>query len=212
MKKVLLILFIFCSPVFMVSAQEPIKILLVPGHDDKDWWMKEKITNGDFIIKKGTPHNTASKDVSIILHGINKWANENEMDAVVHVHFNDYHRPNKWIIGDRKGFAVYMPEEQMVNSTTSANFAKNIFKKLKTKYTTSNYEGEKGGLVASQSLIALGSNDTLLPTVRSVLIEYGYIYRFGNKTSRQKAYDTFTNLTVTGIKDYFLSRPLIGLK
>ncbi len=167
--------------------------------------MKEKIDAGIFIEKENPPHNNASEDTAIKLYGLNKWANENKMDAVIHVHFNDYPRANKWKSGIHKGFVIYMPEEQMANSKESVNLAKKIFTQLHKKYVTSTYEEEKGGLTPDQSLIALGSNGTLLPSVRSVLIEYGYIYRFKNRNTRHSHYASMANLTVIGIKNYFFS-------
>ncbi len=163
----------------------------------------QKIKDGSFIEKENPPHNNASEDVAIKLYGFNKWANENKMDAVIHVHFNDYPRATKWTKGIHKGFAIYKPEGQMVNAKGSADLAKNIFTQLKKKYATSTYAPEKGGLVEDQSLIALGSNGSLSPSVRSILIEYGYIYRFTTKKARFSAYDNMASLTATGIKNYF---------
>ncbi len=164
---------------------------------------QDKISSGSFIEKENPPHNNASEEVAIKLYGINKWADEQNMDAVVHVHFNDYPRSNPWTKGIHKGFVIYEPEEQMVNSKESAKLAKSIFTQLHKKYMTSTYEEELGGLVPDQSLIALGSNGTLLPSVRSILIEYGYIYRFPTKKSRDTAYVNMASLTTAGIKNYF---------
>lgn len=274
MKKVLLkifIIFILLALPIVFSYAMPIKILLVPGHDNESWgaqygnvkeadmnlnlatriynnlkkdkrfevhitrkiggYTKEfeeyfannteaisafkenakvstiqKIQEGSFIEKENPPHNNASEDVAIKLYGFNKWANENKMDAVVHVHFNDYPRATKWTKGIHKGFAIYKPEAQMVNSKGSGDLAKNIFTQLKKKYATSTYTPEKGGLVEDQSLIALGSNGSLATSVRSVLIEYGYIYRFTTKKARFSAYDSMASLTATGIKNYFFAK------
>ena len=274
MKRILFTFFflVFLSvPVFFAYAETPIKILLVPGHDDEIWgaqygnlkeadmnrvlaWkiydllkkdkrfevyitrdengytkefadyfslhrddilafkesakkeMQDKITEGDFIEKENVFHNTVSENTSVILYGINKWANENKMDAVVHVHFNDYPRPTKWTAGKYKGFAIYMPDAQLVNSKESGLLGANIHMQLNKKYVPSTYEKELGGLVADQKLIALGSNGTLLSSVRSILIEYGYIYRFGNSVMRHKAYADMANLTIAGIKNYFFSK------
>lgn len=257
-------------PTSGASAAAPIKILLVPGHDDAVWGaqygnvkeadmnlrlatkiyntlkkdkrfevhitrdskeytkkfadyfskhqdeivafrenakkkMQEKISDGSFIEKENPPHNNASEDVAIKLYGLNKWANENKMDAVIHVHFNDYPRPDKWTVGKYKGFAIYIPEGQMVNAKASSKLAGKIFTQLKKKYATSTYPEEKGGLVEDQSLIALGSNGTLLSTVRSILIEYGYIYRFKAK-NLESNYTNMANLTSTGIKNYFFPK------
>lgn len=277
MKKVFSVsvfIFIFI-PVFFIHAQGlpvPVKILLVPGHDNEIWGaqygnvkeaymnlavatriynifkkdnrfevyitrdengyikefadyfksnkvevlafkenakkkMKENISDGSFIEKENTPHNSVSEDISLRLYGFNKWANENNVDAVVHIHFNDYQRKNKWKIGNRKGFAIYIPDLQMANGFESGQLADNIFTELKKKYNTSNYVNELGGLVTSQKLIALGSNGTLSGSVRSVLIEYGYVYekRFRNYATRHQAYDDMAKLTATGIENYFFN-------
>ncbi len=165
-----------------------------------------RIESGEFLEKESVEHNTANENTSVILYGINKWADEKNMDAVIHIHFNDYPRPNKWTMGKYKGFVIYMPEEQMLNAPGSIALAKNIFTELKKKYATSTYEKEEGGMVADQSLIALGSNGTLLPAVRSILIEYGYIYRFKNSAFRHQAYKDMASLTATGIKKYFFPK------
>ena len=273
MKKVLLI-FLFliglAIPIF-AKANEPIKILLVPGHDNEIWgaqygntkeadmnlvlatriynlllkddrfkvWitrdatgytkeftdyfstqykdiisfeknskkeMQNKINNGSFIKKTEVKHNKASEDVAIRLYGINKWANENKMDAVIHIHFNDYPRKSTWTIGKYKGFAIYIPEEQMINSKESTKLARNIFTQLHKKYTPSTYKKELGGITPDQNLIAMGSNGSLIESVRSILIEYGYIYRFGNSKMRHQAYVNMANLTVAGLKNYFFNK------
>lgn len=275
MKRFLFILFIFSiislAPICQASIVTPIKILLVPGHDNQVWGaqygkmkeatmtlalatqiynllkndkrfdvyitrdskgytkefanyypaqknailvfeqnakkiMQSKIISGSFLQKQNIIHNSASEDGALRLYGFNKWANENKMDAVIHVHFNDYPRPSVWTMGIYKGFAIYIPDGQFVNSQESKKLATNIFMQLHTKYITSNYKPEKGGLVTDQKLIAIGANDTLLSSVRSVLIEYGYIYRFGNNIVRQKAYTDMANLTALGIKNYFFPK------
>ena len=127
------------------------------------------------------------------------------MDAVIHIHFNDYPRTSKWLVGKYRGFAVYFPDGQLQNFKESANLAADIYTQLHKKYSTSNYEKEIGGLVPDQTLIALGANDSLLPTVRSVLVEYGYIYekKFRKKSTRLQAYKDMAELTAVGIKNYF---------
>ncbi|HEV7702374.1 MAG TPA: N-acetylmuramoyl-L-alanine amidase [Candidatus Paceibacterota bacterium] len=167
---------------------------------------QENIDSGNFTPKENPPHLDASEDVAIKLYGINKWADENKMDAVIHIHFNDYPRASAWTKGIHKGFVIYMPEEQMANTKGSVDLAKKIFTQLHKKFITSTYEEELGGLIPDQSLIALGSNGTLILGVRSILIEYGYIYRFPTKKSRDSAYTSMTSLTVTGIKNYFFAK------
>ncbi len=272
MKRILITLMIVFTPVCFSHAQTttptPIKILLVPGHDDETWgaqygsvkeadmnlvlankiysilkldkrfqvyitrnsagytdefinyfereaWniaafrdeakkvMQAKIKAGGFEVKEDVPHNNANERTSVILYGINRWANENKIDAIIHIHFNDYPRPNAWTKGEYKGFVIYMPDDQLLNAKGSAGLAQKIFTQMRKKYATSTYPPEAGGLVKDQSLIALGSNFTLQPTVRSVLIEYGYIYRFGDTVMRRAQYPIMAGYTAAGIKNHF---------
>ncbi len=165
--------------------------------------MKNSIASGVVIKKDGVPHVGVNESVAMNLYGFNKWAGENNIDAMIHVHFNDYPRNNKWEIGDYKGFAIYVPENQMPNSAKSLPLAESIFKEIHKKYMTSTYEEEKSGIIPDQKLIALGANNTLPENTRSVLVEYGYIYRFANSTMRHKAYKIMSELTANGIKNYF---------
>ena len=166
-----------------------------------------KIDNGTIIPKENVVHNAVTEDTSVKLYGINKWAGENKIDLVIHIHFNDYPRPTVWTIGTYKGFVVYMPDSQMLNSKISTKLAASVFKELSKKYTTSTYPKEKGGLVPDQKLIALGASGTLNKSVRSILVEYGYIYekKFRNSVTRHQAYSTMADLTAKGIKNYFAS-------
>ena len=280
MKQILLkIIFvgIIFIPISFIRAEttkneKPIKILIVPGHDDKNWGtefrgvreadmnlalatqiydslkkdkrfdvyinrdsqgytkefsdyfslqkdnimsfetdaknkQEEEIKNGTFVKKINVRHASAKPEVVTMLYGVDKWANENKMDAVLHIHFNDYPRDDTTKVGKYKGFTVYVPEKQMVNSKESINFGKSIFKQLSRKYISSTYEKEKGGFVEDQSLIALGSKGTLIDSVRSVLVEYGYIYQkiFNTWPKRKVAYKNMADLTVTGIKNYFFA-------
>ncbi len=168
--------------------------------------LQEKISGGSFVKKTEVRHNKASEDMVVRLYGINKWAIENKIDAVIHIHFNDYPRKNKWTKGKYKGFAIYIPEEQMANSKKSLKLAEDIFSGLSKKYASSTYQKESKGIVPDQNLIALGSNGTLTENVLSILIEYGYIYRFGNTNMRHKAYANMADLTVAGLKNYFFGK------
>lgn len=276
MKKLLFIaifLCLFSIPVFYVRANEPIKILLVPGHDNEVWGaqygkikeadmnlvvatkifnllkkdkrfevhitrddlgyttefvnyfslqkesilsfqkeskqkFQEKISSGSVIKKVDVHHIAVNQDIALRLYGINKWANENKIDAVVHIHFNDYPRKSSWTIGKYKGFAIYIPEGQMINSKESKKLARNIFTELSKKYISSTYEKEKGGLVEDQSLIAIGARDTLTEKTKSILVEYGYIYQkiFRDSTTRHLAYKNMADLTFKGIKNYFFKK------
>ena len=170
---------------------------------NKKQQMQNNIASGQFIQKVNPPHLTASPDVALRLYGFNKLADENKMDAVIHIHFNDYPRPNAWTLGKYRGFVIYVPDGQLSNWKESGQLAADIFTQLHKKYITSTYPPELGGLVPDQKLIALGANDTLNASVRSILIEYGYIYRFGNNATRSNNYTDMANRTVAGIKNYF---------
>ncbi|MEO5635089.1 MAG: N-acetylmuramoyl-L-alanine amidase, partial [Candidatus Paceibacterota bacterium] len=219
----LLFLILTFLPISKVSASGPIKILLVPGHDDPVWGAQYKtikesdmnlalaikifnllkldkrfevhitrewggytkefsdyftkeadaivafkenaksktltdISSGDFMQRENVPHNNASETVANTLYGINRWANENQMDAIIHIHFNDYPRNNAWKSGIYKGFVVYMPEAQMANAEGSQDLAMKIYKEMHKSFAVSTYPKEAGGIVPDQSLIALGSN------------------------------------------------------
>lgn len=276
-----IILLVFSTPFFVyaktlkktttVKTVKPIRILIVPGHDDEVWGaqygnikeadmnlvlakqiyailkkdkrfevyitrdslgytktfadyfsshqkdiknfkenakkeMKNNIASGIFVKKDGVPHVGVNESVAMNLYGFNKWAGENKIDAMIHVHFNDYPRNNKWEIGDYKGFAIYVPDSQMPNAKKSLPLAESLFKEIHKKYAISTYEEEKNGIIPDQKLIALGANNTLLENTRSVLIEYGYIYRFANSTMRHKSYKTMSELTANGIKNYFFKK------
>ncbi len=164
----------------------------------------EQKAAGTFIESEIVPHNTVSTETGIILYGINKWAQENAMDAVIHIHFNDYPRANIAKRGEYAGFTVYFPESQLPNATITAPLAGEIFSELVKKYPTSTHEKEKGGLIPDQKLIALGSHGTL-PGVPSVLIEYGYIYekRFSTYAKRQAAYKDMALRTASALKKFF---------
>lgn len=167
--------------------------------------MQSKIANGSFVEMENVPHHTVGVDVADRLYGFNKWASDNKMDAVIHIHFNDYPRARSWTIGKYTGFVIYVPEGQLPNFKESARLGANILIQLKKKYITSTFEREKGGLIPDQKLIAIGANGTLIPSVRAVLIEYGYIYekKFRTTSARLAAFKNMAELTVTGIKNYF---------
>ena len=169
---------------------------------------KNKVASGEFIVKTSPPHNNATEDMAVRLYGFNKWANENNIDAVIHIHFNDYVRPDKWTIGKYQGFTVYFPDAELPNAELSEQLAADIFAQLDKKYAGSDFPPEKGGLVSDQSLIALGSNGTLLSSVHSVLVEYGYIYekKFRKKSTREAAYKSMASLTAKGLKEYFFPK------
>lgn len=148
-------------------------------------------------------HNAAPDEVATRLYGINKWADEQGVDIVLHLHFNDSgsHRINK--PDEYSGIAVYIPEHQFPNAVPSTAIGQKIFARLSRFSATSNLPQEDRGLIEDQNLIALGSKNTLKSA--SVLVEYGYIYepQFLNTETRSTATRELAYQTYLGLSDFF---------
>ncbi len=171
----------------------------------------QKVTNyyerkGLITDKEWIVHNSASPDAANKLYGINKWANENDVDVVLHIHFNDYPRRNLAKRGKYSGFSIYIPEKQFSNSKKSIALAKSVFDRLKKKFAISNLPKEKMGIIEDQKLIAVGSYNTL--NAASLLIEYGYIYerQFTSPTIRKLVLQRMAKQTFLGVKNFFQRR------
>ncbi len=148
-------------------------------------------------------HNVAPRDIAYRLYGISKWSNENDVDIIIHVHFNDHPGHAKTLPGDYSGFAIYVPQDQYYNSTTTQTVAKSIFNRLKKYNPVSNFPGEKSGIVETQDLIAVGAYNSI--DAASMLIEYGYIYepQFNNKEIYDLAIKDLAFQTYLGLQDFF---------
>lgn len=147
-------------------------------------------------------HNNAPLPVVSRLFGINKWANENNIDLVVHIHFNDYPR-RKAGAGQYSGFSIYVPERQYSNARASKDIALAVSKRLQAFYPDSNMPKEDVGVVEDQDLIAIGAFNTVDPA--ALLIEYGYIYepQFLEPVVRVKIINELATQTYIGIRDFF---------
>lgn len=166
--------------------------------------MVQQINSGSVKRKSdGVIHNKAPKDVALRLFGINKWNNENKIDIAIHVHFNDYPRSNTNSPGEYSGFAIYVPEKQYSNSTTTIAIANNLFKRLAKYNAVSDLPKEEDGVIEEQELIAIGSNNTL--DAPSMLIEYGYIYepQYSDSIVRETTIRDLAFQTYLGIQDFF---------
>ena len=128
------------------------------------------------VIKRidSPPHNFASESVGYILHAMNKWANDQKIDAVLHFHFNDYPGHAAGAPGRYQGLAIYVPERQFGNASSSRALAESLFAPLNQVTATSTFGSEATGVVDDQDLIAIGPNNSRQG--RSLLAEYGYIY------------------------------------
>jgi N-acetylmuramoyl-L-alanine amidase len=145
-------------------------------------------------------HNTALPEVAHTLYAINLYANEQEYDIVLHLHFNDY--PGSAGEYKHSGFSVYVPERQYSNAAASKTLGERIAAQLSTQFPTSNYPPESSGIVESQSLIAVGAYNTLDAAV--ALIEYGYIYenQFQLSGVRDVVFTELAQHTYHGVKNF----------
>jgi N-acetylmuramoyl-L-alanine amidase len=143
-------------------------------------------------------HSEVTPDMSVKLYGMNKWSNENNIDLVLNLHFNDEQRPNMSAPGDLKGFDIFIPESQMKNSAASRVAGQAVFDELKKIEAP-----EINDLLEDQSLIALGASGTL--NAPSMLIEYSYIYEKMLRTDsdREAALNQMAQQTALGVENYF---------
>lgn len=170
--------------------------------------VKEAMKN---LLKAGTilqvepiiKHNPVMADTSFRLYGINKWANDHDIDLVLHLHFNDYPRADMTAFGKYTGFSLYVPEKQLPHSSQSKQVAEALYSRLQTVSATSTFPLEAGGIIEAQDLIAVGSCGC--QTHPAVLVEYGYIYepKYYLESRRQKSLPLLARATYRALVDYF---------
>ncbi|MEK9183882.1 MAG: N-acetylmuramoyl-L-alanine amidase [Patescibacteria group bacterium] len=165
--------------------------------------MIDAIVKGKVKRNSVVYHNTASNKTSLLLYSINKWANENDIDIVLHIHFNDYPGRQYSAAGRYSGFSVYVPENQLPNARASKEVAKAIKNKLEFFFSKSDLPAESGIIIEDQELIAVGSNASRDGV--SALIEYGYIYepQFADGNLRPATMRELAFQTYRGVKNYF---------
>ncbi|MDB4991869.1 MAG: hypothetical protein JWL75_114 [Parcubacteria group bacterium] len=148
-------------------------------------------------------HAAALDDVAMRLYGINKWANENNIDLVLHIHLNDSPDHGPDTPSQASGFAVYIPDAQYGNAATSRPFGEAVAARLSTLVATSTLPIENKGVVEDQQLIALGAYNTL--SVPSALVEYSYITepQLVHPEIRQLVAKDYAYETYLGIQDFF---------
>ncbi len=135
--------------------------------------MLAKIDVGEMkLIDPNMKHNDATSDAVLYLYGTNKWIGENNIDLVLHVHFNS----NPKINGkpNYSGYCMYVPERQYGNAARSLIFANYLNEEISKIEKASNMPQEKETIIEDQALIATGNYDTL--KIPSVVVEYAYIY------------------------------------
>lgn len=169
--------------------------------------MENFVRAGEIQRVINVKHNPAPSEMIFRLFDMNKWANENGMDVVIHIHFNDYPGRRKDREEKYSGFSIYVPENQYSNAKGSKSVAKSIYQRLAKLYPQSNLAVEDDGVIEDQELIAIGANNTL--DGASMLIEYGYIYEslFSNPDLRNTAISDLALQTFLGIMDFFGENP-----
>lgn len=160
-----------------------------------------EIEEGIFEDISGISHNKTSDEAAHHLYAINKWVNENNVDVVLHLHVNDDVRKNRKIPGKHSGFALYVPEKQYQNTTSSKILAASLKQSLIKSFSPSTLKIEENVIIESQKLIALGRYNTL--DVTAVLIEYGYIYdELFNEQNIESTLETIVGRTFEGIEEF----------
>lgn len=159
--------------------------------------------SGKVYRTDGISPNAALSSVVFRLYAINKWANDNGIDIVLHIHFNDYPGRANHRTGRYEGFAFYVPDSQYSNAKASRAVAQSLLEQFATFYAESNLPVENGGIVPDQELIAIGAYNTL--DGASVLLEYGYIYetRFRDERIRAAFMKELALQTYIGVNRFF---------
>lgn len=148
-------------------------------------------------------HNEARTDVALRLYGVNKWANEHDVDLVLHLHLNDETGHAADVPGAYAGTALYVPDSIYGNAKASRAIAEPIFERLNATNATSTFGLETSGILEDRELIAIGAYNT--SEVPSILIEYGYIYepRITGDGARDEVFADYAFQTASGVKDFF---------
>jgi peptidoglycan hydrolase-like protein with peptidoglycan-binding domain/N-acetylmuramoyl-L-alanine amidase len=177
---------------------------------DKKKQMAGELRHGDIERlddENQVDHAAAPDDVALRLYGINKWADENGIDLVVHLHLNDTADHGPDTPSAYSGYAVYVPDSQYGNAQTSKILGTDIAQELSRLSATSTLDIEDQGVVEDQDLIAIGANGTL--STPTALVEYAYITepRFAAPDVRPAVIKDYAFATYRGIQD-FLGDPI----
>lgn len=164
---------------------------------------ESKIEKQEIELEDSGFHNAAVPEARYRLYGINWWANQRDIDLIIHIHFNDYADRKSKKVGEYSGFAIYTPGENFENHELSKVLGESIFDELVKIRPISNLPFESEGIIEGHELIAVGANESL--KAGSVLIEYGYIYEdsFQDKNKRDVTFDYLAYMTYLGIKNVF---------
>ena len=160
--------------------------------------------SGQMVTPEDTVlHNDAQTDVALRLYGITKWADENNVDLMVHIHFNDDAVHAAGVPGKYSGFVIYVPPVAYGNGSKTQAVAQAVYNRLAAHNPVSDLPVESAGIVQDPELIALGSSNTA--TLASMLIEYDYIYQpqYTNTAVQALALKDLAYQTSLGLQDYY---------
>jgi hypothetical protein len=169
---------------------------------------KKRVTNelvesGEIELEQYVAHNSAPEEVADVLYGINRYANEEDFDIVLHVHFNDYLRKNKTTEGEYSGISIYVPASQFSNGSASYGLAETIFARLTKIFSPSTHPVEQAGVIQDSELIAVGAFNSVDSV--ALLVEYGYLYepQLVNENLRPVVLKELAYQTYIGLKTFF---------
>lgn len=164
--------------------------------------LMESVTRTGLVERRvQVAHNVAPNEMIRRLYGINKWANEHDIDIVLHLHFNDYpHR--RGTPGIYSGFTIYVPDRDLPNAKASAALAQSVARQFE-RYFPSSDMPQEDDIVPDQDLIAIGTNASL--NGAGLLIEGGYIYeiRLTDPAIQPLVLKELAFQTYLGIKQFF---------
>ncbi|MFA7193633.1 MAG: N-acetylmuramoyl-L-alanine amidase [Candidatus Paceibacterota bacterium] len=161
------------------------------------------IDSGEIQLEQYVAHNSAPEEVANVLYGINRYANEEDFDIVLHVHFNDYPGRPKTSEGKHSGISIYVPASQYSNGSASLELAENIFGRLTKIFSPSTNPAERVGVIQDTELIAVGAFNSVDSI--ALLMEYGYIYepQLTDENLRPVVLKELAYQTYVGMKYFF---------
>jgi N-acetylmuramoyl-L-alanine amidase len=154
------------------------------------------------VVTNDTDHNYASDRGVVQLYGINLWANQEDVDAVLHIHFNDYPGRTKGSAGEHTGFSVFTPLKTNNHFIPSFELAKSLEQEMLEVSNRSTVPKESAGVLESE-LIAVGhANSTNMP---ALLLEGGFIYeeQFQDKAARLLLWEEYAEQITDAFDAYF---------
>lgn len=147
-------------------------------------------------------HTDTPEEIIQTLYAINAWANDGDIDIVIHIHFNDVNGRTKDDIGNLSGFSIYTPGDELINKKVSYELAASMEKQLLKILVPSDNPEEKDIIIKNDSLIALGAFNTL--NSASILIEYGFIYE--EKFQSEEFLKNIARVTYLGLQTFWKNK------